>query len=120
MIVLYLQLLNAQKYILFNISGFILKILLKFRKFQSQYSYKFFSCIKKECMELDYSEESVPLATEPHNQATQPKHQAIKPSNETNVSQSADVSQAHEVASNKSSFFDPDSAQSLRSLLITY
>ena len=71
-------------------------------------------------MELDYSEESVPLATEPYNQATQPKHQAIKPSDETNVSKSADVSQAHEVASNKSSFFDPGSAQSLRSLLITY
>ena len=39
--------------------------------------------------------------------------QAINPSNETNVSQSADVSQAHEVASNKSSLYDPDSAQSL-------
>lgn len=47
--------------------------------------------------ELDYSEEFVPLATEPHDQtqATQPKHQDIRPSKETNVSQSAEGSQAH-------------------------
>ena len=67
MIVLYLQLLTQKIYHFQYLSlGFILKIFLKFGKFQSQYSYKCFSYIhKKECMELDYSEESVPLATEP-------------------------------------------------------
>ena len=36
----------------------------------------------------------------------------IKPSNETIVSQSAEGSQAHKVASNKSSLYNPDSPQS--------
>ena len=63
--------------------------------------------------ELDYSEECVPLATEPQTEATQPKHQDIRPSKETNVSQSSEGSQAHLVASNKSPLYNPDSAQFL-------
>ena len=63
--------------------------------------------------ELDYSEECVPLATEPQTEATQPKHQDIRPSKETNVSQSSEGSQAHLVASNKSPLYNPDYAQFL-------
>ena len=63
--------------------------------------------------ELDYSEECVPLATEPQTEATQPKHQDIRPSKETNVFQSSEGSQAHLVASNKSPLYNPDSAQFL-------
>ena len=63
--------------------------------------------------ELDYSEECVPLATEPQTEATQPKHQDIRPSKETNVSQSSEGSQAHLVASNKSPLYNADSAQFL-------
>lgn len=63
--------------------------------------------------ELDYSEECVPLATEPQTEATQPKHPDIRPSKETNVSQSSEGSQAHLVASNKSPLYNPDYAQFL-------
>lgn len=63
--------------------------------------------------ELDYSEECVPLATEPQTEATQPKHPDIRPSKETYVSQSSEGSQAHLVASNKSPLYNPDSAQFL-------
>lgn len=63
--------------------------------------------------ELDYSEECVPLATEPQTEATQPKHQDIRPSKETNVFQSSEGSQAHLVASNKSPLYNSDSAQFL-------
>ena len=34
--------------------GFILKIFLKFRKFQARYSYKIYSCGKKECSKLHF------------------------------------------------------------------
>ena len=48
---LHLHLFNTKLYPLQNLSlGFILKIFLKFRKFQPRYSYKIYSYRKKECM----------------------------------------------------------------------
>ena len=56
--VLYLQIFTTRNYPFQNLSlEFILKVFLRFRKFQPRYSYKIYSYRKKECKGLDWSTE---------------------------------------------------------------